>query len=115
MAMPYTHATIDVNCGYRVIGIYRAQSTYRRKQLESGKQEAGNEKVEDVNEGITGRATTPVAAPHAEMKTSGKQENRKAGNGAENLKYRNYRWGDHSRGCRPLAHRDCPPYLIYKR
>src|SRR5262245_32074005 len=61
MAMPYTHATIDVNRGYRVIGIHRAQSMYRRKQLESGKQEAGNEKVKDVNEGITGRASTPVA------------------------------------------------------
>ena len=32
-----------------------------------------------MNEGITGRATTPVGAAHAEMKTSGKQENRRSG------------------------------------
>jgi len=30
--------------------------------------------VKDVNEGITGRATTPVGTAHAEMKTSGKLE-----------------------------------------
>jgi hypothetical protein len=55
--------------------------------LESGKQKAGNEKVKDMNEEITGRATTPAAAAHAEMKTSGKQESRKW---SGDLKCRNY-------------------------
>jgi hypothetical protein len=77
MPMPYMHTKIDVNFGCRVIGIYRAQSTYRRKQIGIRKQEAGSEKVKDVNEGITGRATTPVGAAYAEMKASGKQESRK--------------------------------------
>jgi hypothetical protein len=42
--------------------------------LESGKQEAWNEEVKEVSKDITGRATTPVGAAHAEMQTSGKQE-----------------------------------------
>ena len=63
--MPYTHATIDVNRAYRVIGIYRAQSRERRNQFGIRKQEAGNQEVKDVNEGTTGRAATPVAAAYA--------------------------------------------------
>jgi hypothetical protein len=32
--------------------------------VESGKEEPGNEEVKDVNQGITGRATTPVDAAY---------------------------------------------------
>jgi hypothetical protein len=76
--------------------------------LESGKQEAGNEEVKDLNEGITGRATTHVGAAHAEMKTSGKQESWKQ-SGEPQIKELQVR--------RPLLWappfwraEDCPPY-----
>ena len=81
--------------------------------LESGKQEAGNEKVKDVNKGITGRATIPVGAAHAEMediRKTGKQETERRTSNTGIT-------GGTTASVGAVLRRaeDCPPYLICKR
>src|SRR5215471_15252532 len=101
-------------CQLRISRNWNLQSAnhVQTKQLESGKQEAGNEKVKDMNGGITGTATTPVAAAHAEMKTSGKQESRKWSGQPQIQELQVGRpllWA-------PLSRRaaDCAPYLCLR-